>query len=336
MSFLVRAATRDDVQQLFELARQFTLLNLPADKRIIEGKVERSLASFRGELGLDEAEYLFVAEDVTAGMIVGSSLILAKNGTATQPNFSFKILKKEHFSQELGVGFIHQLLRLVANTDGPTEVGGLVVDRAYRRRPERVGRMVSLSRFVYIGMHPERFEDDLHSEMAPPLTEDGRSEFWEALGRRFTGMPYQEADQISGQHNGFIPNLFPSEDIYLALLDVKARLVLGRVGQETQGALQLLNRIGFKYKDEVDPFDGGPHVGCKKTEVTLIKDLRRGRLARGAVTSGTLGMIGLERDTGFTGTASAFALDGDRLTVPDETWTLLGLREGEDAFVTPI
>lgn len=36
-------------------------------------------------------------------------------------------------------------------------------------------------------------------------------------------------------------------------------MVLGRVGEETQGALHLLNKIGFAYKDEVDPFDGGPH-----------------------------------------------------------------------------
>ncbi len=90
-------------------------------------------------------------------------------------------------------------------------------------------------------------------------------------------MPYQEADQISGRDNGFIPNLFPSEDIYLALLDSKARMVLGRVAPETQGALHMLNRIGFRYKEEVDPFDGGPHLGCAVADCTLIQELRRAR-----------------------------------------------------------
>src|SRR5690606_3050519 len=179
-----------------------------------------------GELSKAEADYLFVVEDTEAEMVVGSSTILAKNGTPSSPNFSYKILKKERFSRELGIGFIHQVLRLNANIDGPTEVGGLVVDRAYRRRPEKIGRLISLSRFLYIGMEPERFEDELHAEMAPPLTEEGRSEFWEALGRRFTGMPYTEADQISSQNNGFIQSLFPEEDIYLTLLDSRARLVL--------------------------------------------------------------------------------------------------------------
>jgi arginine N-succinyltransferase len=135
VSFVVRAVQREDLQALYELARQFTLLNLPAEKRVIEAKIERSIKSFAGELSKSDAEYLFVVEDQEGEMIAGNSLILAKNGTPASPNFSYKVLKKERFSRELGVGFIHQILRLNINTDGPTEVGGLIVDRGYRRRP---------------------------------------------------------------------------------------------------------------------------------------------------------------------------------------------------------
>lgn len=335
MSLKVRSVCREDLQQLYELARQFTLINLPAEKRVIETKIERSLASFAGELSKAEAEYLFVVEDTDAEMVAGSSLILAKNGTPTSPNFSFRILKKERFSRELGIGFIHQILRLRANTDGPTEVGGLVVDRGYRRRPEKVGRMISLSRFIYIAMKPERFESELHSEMAPPLTEDGRSDFWESLGRRFTGMPYQEADQISGQNNGFIQSLFPEEDIYLALLDSKARLVLGRVAEETQPALHMLNRIGFKYKEEVDPFDGGPHLGCAVNECAAVLNTKPYQLAPMSPgrTFTEQGLVGLTRDDAYLGTATPFALDGDTLHLPETTWTTLGLDAGETVSV---
>jgi len=337
VSFIVRAVRREDTQQLYELARQFTLLNLPADKRAIQNKVDRSVSSFAGELSKSDAEYMFVVEDVEAEMVVGSSMILAKNGTPGSPNFSFKVLKKERFSRELGIGFIHQILRLSGNTDGPTEVGGLVVDRAYRRRPEKVGRLISLSRFLYIGMKPDRFESELHSEMAPPLTDEGRSEFWEALGRRFTGMPYKEADQISSQNNGFIQSLFPEEDIYLALLDSKARLVLGRVGAETQAALHLLNRIGFKYKDEVDPFDGGPHLGCKAKECTLIRDMRSYKLKQS--NQGPfegMALIGLLRENEYWGCASSFHVEGGDISLPQKTWVLLNLSEGEEVFVSPL
>lgn len=333
----MRAARRDDLQPLFELARQFTLLNLPADRRAIEAKIERSVGSFAGELDKLDAEYLFVVEDPGAEVLAGCSMIIAKNGTPTSPNFSFKVLKKERYSGDLGIGFIHQILRLSTSYDGPTEVGGLVVDRSYRRRPEKIGRMISLSRFVYIGMFPERFESELHAEMAPPLTEEGRSEFWDALGRRFTGMPYQEADQISHQNNGFIQSLFPEEDIYLTLLDPKARLVLGRVGQETQGALHLLNGIGFKYKDEVDPFDGGPHLGCAAKDCALVRGLERVKV--GTDTSGEFaetGLIGLTREEGYLGTVTPFARSGNEIKVPEATRALLELSANEDVYLAKI
>ena len=336
MSFIVRSVKRDDVQQLFELAKQFTLLNLPADARVIENKIERSVNSFAGKVTPDDAEYIFVLEDTDMDLLVGSATIVAKSGTPKTPNFSFKVLKKERFSKELGVGFIHQILRLNTNTDGPTEVGGLIVDRSYRRRPEKLGRLISLSRFLYIGMFPERFEEDLHSEMAPPLTDDGRSEFWESLGRRFTGMPYKEADLISSENNGFIQSLFPEEDIYLALLDSKARLVLGRVGEETQAALHLLEKIGFKYKDEVDPFDGGPHLGCRTKECTLIKNLRRTKAKKGSPgLFDKVGLIGLNRNNEYIGTMTSYRLQGEEMFLPEMTWNTLKLNEGEEIFLTP-
>lgn len=337
MSFLVRSVRRDDLQQLLELARQFSLLNLPAEKKAIEVKIDRSIESFAGELGKNEAEYIFVVEDVEGELVVGSSMIIAKNGTPTSPNFSFKVLKKERFSRELGVGFIHQILRLKTNTDGPTELGGLVVDRAYRRRPEKIGRMISLSRFIYIGMEPGRFESELHSEMAPPLTDEGRSEFWEALGRRFTGMPYREADLISSQNNGFIQSLFPEEDIYLALLDAKARMVLGRVGEETQGALHLLNKIGFAYKDEVDPFDGGPHLRCATTENAVVKSTSRAKVKKSSTgTFDKMALVGLTRDGIYNGTATSMRLEGNEIVLPEKTWACLNLSEGEEVYYSPL
>lgn len=337
MNFIVRAVERDDVNHLYDLARQFTLLNMPADKKVISSKVERSLASFAGTLGKDDAEYMFVVLDRDGDFIAGSSLIVAKNGTKSSPNFSFKVLKKERFSKELGIGFIHQILRLQANHDGPTEVGGLVVDRGYRRRPEKVGRLISLARFGYIGMEPDRFEKQLHAEMAPPLTDEGRSEFWEALGRRFTGMPYQEADAISHQNNQFIKSLFPEEDIYLCLLDSKARLVLGRVAEETQAALHLLNRIGFKYKDEVDPFDGGPHLGAEAQEVTLIKNAKWAKVATSRdVHFEQPVLLCILRDGKYVSGVAACAWKGDEVVFPEKTMAAFELSAGETVYLTPV
>lgn len=270
MSYIIRPVRHDDLHQLVDLAKQFNLLNLPGDRKVVGEKIDRSEQSFAYKLEKTAAEYLFVVEDTVEKQVVGSSLIMAKHGNENVPHSYFKILKRDHFSQDLGIGFIHQVLRFQLDFDGPTEIGGLLVDKSYRRIPEKLGKQISLARFMYMGLNPDRFESRVLCELTPPLS-DGKSEFWEALGRRFTGLPYQEADLLSQSHREFIESLFPQDDIYLCLLDAKARLVLGRVGEATKPAQHLLESIGFNYLDEVDPFDGGPHYGANISDILPIK-----------------------------------------------------------------
>ena len=63
MSFVVRAVHHDDLNQLVDLAKQFSLLNLPGDRKILSQKIDRSEQSFSGKLPKHQAEYLFVIED---------------------------------------------------------------------------------------------------------------------------------------------------------------------------------------------------------------------------------------------------------------------------------
>jgi arginine N-succinyltransferase len=335
MSFIIRAVQRDDLIQLTDLAKQFNLLNLPGDKKVISEKINRSELSFAGDLPKEKSEYLFVLEDTEEQQVVGSSLILAKHGSDAVPHCYFKILKRDHFSKDLGIGFIHQVLRFQLDTDGPTEIGGLLVDKTYRRRPERLGKQISLSRFLFMALHPDRFEKRVLCELTPPLTEEGRSEFWEALGRRFTGLPYQEADALSQTNKEFIESLFPEEDIYLSLLDSKARLVLGRVGESTKPAQHLLESIGFEYLDEVDPFDGGPHYGSKTENILPIKlgqKLRVGEIKD--ATFKTQGLIGLGADD-FRATLTAYEIRDGIVAVPNKTRELLKIDQDQEVFMTP-
>lgn len=273
MSFVVRAAKESDLDDLYELASQFVLINLPADKAVIKNKIATSLKSFKSELGKDDgAEFLFVLEDTDKKRVIASSLIISKHGTEECPHYSFKIEKRERVSEDLGIGFIHHVLRLSQEMNGPSEVGGLMLDKEYRGHPEKLGKLISLSRFLFLGLKPEAFQEKILCEFAPPLLGDGRSEFWEALGRKFTGLTYEEADRLSLKNKNFIHQLFPMKDIYLALIDANARVSLGKVSKQTEPAKHLLEKIGFKYLNEVDPFDGGPHFGAKLTDITLVKD----------------------------------------------------------------
>lgn len=283
----------------------------------------------------EKAEYLFVLEDVEEKLVVGSSLVLAKHGNNEVPHSYFKIFKRDHFSQDLGVGFIHQVLRFGLDYDGPTEIGGLLVDKTYRRRPEKLGKQISLSRFLYMGLYPERFEERVLCELTPPLTEEGRSEFWESLGRRFTGLPYQEADLLSQSHREFIESLFPQDDIYLCLLDSKARLVLGRVGEATKPAQHLLESIGFSYLDEVDPFDGGPHYGANVSQILPITQGRRLKLidCKDPIYR-EQGLVATTHDE-FKVTLTSADIRGNDIALPVKTRQLLGLELGEDVYMSP-
>jgi arginine N-succinyltransferase len=337
MNFLLRSIQMQDLKQLSDLASQFSLLNLPSDKKILSEKIERSLASFAGDLPPPEAEYLFVVEDQEQGQIAGSSLILAKHGTDDIPHYYFKVLKKNRFSEDLGIGFIHQVLKLCEDTNGPTEIGGLLIDRAYRRRPEKLGKQISLVRFIYMGMFPDEFQERILCELTPPLAEGGRSEFWEALGRRFTGLPYQEADLISQRNKEFISSLFPEEDIYLTLLDSRARLVLGRVGQETRPAQHLLESIGFKYLNEVDPFDGGPHYGANLKDISVVKNgAWKEVITPQSSHFAQHGLVGLKREGQFRGLLTAYEERDGGVCLPPIAQKTLDLDAGEKIFLSPV
>jgi arginine N-succinyltransferase len=337
MNFVLRSVRSKDLKGLQDLAGQFSLLNLPADKKVLGEKIERSMASFEGKLPLKEAEYVFVVEDLEDESIVGSSLILAKHGTEEVPHYFFRLVKRNRFSEDLGIGFIHQVLQFKADTDGPTEIGGLLIDRTYRRRPEKLGKQISLVRFLYMGMSPNEFEKRVLCELTPPLGEGGRSEFWEALGRRFTGLPYQEADLISQKNKEFISSLFPEEDIYLSLLDSRARLVLGRVGDETRPAQHLLESIGFSYLHEVDPFDGGPHYSAMLADITIVKNGRWTTAVsaeKGGFADRTL--VGRKRDGEFRAIFTAYDKKDDKVSMPAVSYKVLQAEAGEKVFCSDI
>ena len=51
--------------------------------------------------------------------------------------------------------------------------------------------------------------------------------------------------------------------------------MIGAVGEQTRGVEKLLRRIGFRYAERVDPFDGGPHFVAPTDDVSLVRTARR-------------------------------------------------------------
>lgn len=256
-----------------------TFINLPPDEELISAKIDSSIKSFHNpSKRLWENYYIFVLEDQDSGDVLGVSMIHAQHGTDNEPHFYLTVGQESKFSQTINTGFVHGTLKLGLDTNGPTEIGGLILNPEFRAHQEKLGKQLSFVRFLYMADHEERFKPMIHSELVPPLDKVGNSPLWEAVGRRFFNMNYHEADILSRSNKEFILSLFPSENIYQTLLPMEARESIGKVGKDTEPVKRMLENIGFKYTFEVDPFDGGPHFRCPLKDIKPIKEKITGQL----------------------------------------------------------
>jgi len=345
--FLLREVFPDDIEGLHKVAAHLDSVNLPDNRQVLEKEVEQSRKSFSGQLDIFKREYLFVLLDLgtetnpdkSKGTVIGTSMIHAQHGTRRSPHIFFDVLEDERYSDSLDKHFVHKVLRIGYNYNGPTEIGGLVINPEYRRNPLALGKWLSYVRFLYMGLHRSSFRDEILSELLPPLKDDGSSVVWEAIGRHFTGMTYQEADFISKTNKEFIRSLFPAEPIYLSLFPKTMQDIIGQVGEETRGVEKMLRRIGFKYVDRIDPFDGGPHFVAPTDEITLIKQTRRAKVVKvsGADDGRPYGLISVERDRSphFAATGSRYRLEGGEVGLPESTLALLELKPGDEVGVLP-
>ena len=209
----------------------------------------------------------------------------------------------------------------------------------FRRNALALGKWLSYVRFLYIGLHRASFRDEVLSELLPPLETDGTSVVWEAIGRHFTGMSYQEADRISQTNKEFIRALFPAEPIYLSLFPDKVQKIIGEVGAETKGVEKMLRRVGFEYAERIDPFDGGPHFVAKTDNIVLVKETKKARVVKvsGADDGRPYGLVSVERDHAphFAATGSRFRLEGSDVGLPEKTMAVLDVKPGDEVGVLP-
>lgn len=338
--FLIRESSPDDLEQILAVAEHLDTVNLPANRDEIARILALSDKSFSGTIEPAEREYLFVLEDLVEHSIIGTSIIHAQHGTKRSPHVYFEVLDDQRYSETLDRYFVHQGLRLGYDYDGPTEIGGLILLPAYRGHPERLGTLLSYVRFLFIAMHRGLFRDEVHSELMPPLEPDGTSKLWEHLGRRFTGLSYQEADMLSKHNKEFIRALFPHSVIYTSLLPGEVKELIGKVGPATRGVEKILRRIGFRYARHIDPFDGGPHFRAKTDAITLVQHARRAvvRTVDSVDQSRPWAILGVEREQrpsfASTGTRVIPMDEGAALGLTEDVQKLLGVSAGDSVWAT--
>lgn len=335
---ILRDVARADLKGLRRLAQVLNTVNLPDDENALEEMIDRSIRSFGGKVRDPfEREYVFVLEG-PRGVLTGTSMIIAQHGTRDAPHVFLEVSQRETYSATIDRHFRHKVLSIAYNYEGPTEIGGLVVDPRFRGQ-NKPGKQLSFVRFLFIGMHRRWFRDTVLAELLPPLLPDGRSLLWESLGRKFTGLTYTEADRLSRQNKEFIKELFPPTDIYATLFPPRAQSVIGKVGPETEGVRKMLERVGFRYVERIDPFDGGPHFEARTEEITVIRSLRRCRvLERNHDHEADLMLVGVDRsDTRnrFRAVRTPVWIGGDEIALPAWARDALRVSPGDRVSAIP-
>ena len=337
--FLVRSAREEDLEALLSLSKLVYFINLPSDRDILKAKIAKSIASFSGSLqDKFEREYIFVLEKIDGGELVGTSMVIARHGSPTVPHMFFELREIQKYSETIHTGFIHKVMRLRFEHDGPTEIGALVLHPDYRGGARKLGRQLSFARFLFLKMRRRWFKNHVLSELMPPLTEHGESILWEAVGRRFTNLSYQEADVLSRRNKEFVTSLFPKGDIYTCLLPGEVRDAIGKVGKDTEPVKHMLEKIGFVWKQHIDPFDGGPHYWAETDKVSIVASTRKHSLSREPLKRHPYGLalVGSVQDDHFRCVQTPYTIAHASALLPKHTAEILRIAPGAPIFLMPL
>lgn len=255
---LVRPVVPGDVPALESLAAAATLgvHTLPKSRARFEQAVERSQASFAAQVDFPGDEvYVFVLESLRDHSIIGTAAISAtagSNGTF----FAFRNDVIQQVSRDLNIAHSVHALTLCSDLTGYTQLssfftrGGAIEEAA----------LLSRARVLFAACAPERFSDRFFASLAGMTDAQGRSPFWEALGRKFFKMDFLEAERVveGSRNRSLIVELMPHYPVYVPLLPGEAQAAMGQVHSEGELPLRILSEEGFETDEFIDIFDGGP------------------------------------------------------------------------------
>lgn len=276
MTWLLRAARPGDLDALMALAqaRAIGISSLPAERAALAEQIAQSQAAFTSDDDASgEERYLFVLEDRASRRLVGTAGIAAAAGF----NDRFYSYRNEFIVQAaptLGARKRIHTLHLCHDLTGVTLLTGFHIDAALANT--LAPQLLSRGRLAFIAAHAERFSDRIAAENPGLADDSGRCPFWDAVGRRFFGMGYPEAERLTGGFSpkGWIAELMPQGPIYVPLLPEEAQWSLGQLHPVGELPFGMLLDEGLDGDTYLNLFDGGPTA---EGRVATLKTVRRRR-----------------------------------------------------------
>ena len=271
---LIRPVEPGDLDALVELSRV-----ADAGRSMLQSNIEhlfvliqRSCQSFAGELELADRRYVFALEDGQTGKLAGISGIEAALGLR-EPWYNYRVGTIVHASKELGIYSRHATLFLSNDHTGYSELTSLFLHPDYLSADSN--NLLSKARFLFIAQYPELFGPVVTAEMRGYLDADGRSPFWEALGRHFFGLDFAYADSLTNAgEKAFVAELMPKYSVYTDFLPPEAQSVIARTHENSRAARAQFESEGLRFEGYVDIFDAGPTVQAHVQEIRAVRESR--------------------------------------------------------------
>ena len=279
MSFVTRLAQPRDLDALAALSEHADprVYTLARGRDAVRQAIERSLESVSRRVDVPSDEhYLLVLEKEGEGE--GSELLgtAALRSTAGSQGtfFCFRNDVIHHASHDLKVSTNVHVLTLSSDLTGHSQLLSFFVDSA--RVPRAAAAQLSRARLALVAAERQRFGQRFFASLAGWCDEALASPFWDALGRRFFGMDFIEAERaVSGARNRtLIVELMPHYPVYVPLLPAAAQAAIGQLHEQAALPYEVLTAEGFEAEHYCDLFDGGPILEAHAAKLNVLSSAR--------------------------------------------------------------
>lgn len=262
---LIRPATSSDVDDFYELARLagagFT--SLPVNRELLAERLAATELAFAGLPGT----LMLALEDRSSSRVIGCAAV--KPGGKARPDFlNFQISDDG------------RTLSPTARYADMTEVGSLLLHPDYRAYG--VGPWLARSRYLLIAADPDRFGEQIFSELRGMVDDDDRSPFYDGVCGRYFACSFADADELCAHGlQADLNILLPDHPIALDGLDDEAKGAIGKPHRSGRRALDYLESEGFVFEGVIDLLDGGPAVVAPTRAIRTVRSTFRQPLRAG-------------------------------------------------------
>tara|TARA_Y100001935_G_C17228432_1_gene469050 strand:- start:54 stop:1052 length:999 start_codon:yes stop_codon:yes gene_type:complete len=310
----VRLAKVKDCQEIYDLIKDADsgMTTLPKSKDEVSKRIAWSKKSLNKKVKKPNKDsYLFVLKE--NNKIVGISAIytsVSKNGESV----FFKRKKKNIVSKTLKFKKTIDVIQLHTVKKPYTELGTLYLHPKFRGKGR--GSLLSLARFKFMALWPERFDKKVFAEIRGKADKEDNSIFWKYFSRHFFDENIFNNNEISYINNSFISETIPKHQLLVDPLNKLAKSIIGVPHDNALPAYKMMRSQNFRLNDLVDIIDAGPCLECNLSKIKTIQNNKSVHIRSfGLPEKQIKGLVSNTDLKGFRVTRSEFSFDGERISI---------------------